>query len=270
MARPSRRVLALALFCTALSAAAERSLRPLTTDRPDATESPITVDAGHFQIEASLVEHTRASQRGERVRTLSVLPTNIKFGLLDNADIQFVFTPQTQTRTRTGNQEDRARGFGTDTQIRLKVNVWGNDGPDPAFGNTSFGVMPFIKFPSGPKRLRGNHVEGGIILPLAFALPSAFSLGVMAEMDVVYDDDQRRYGVDFVHSATLGHALAGKLSGYIEYVGTAPRVGRYQPVASSGLSYALSGDTSLDVGARWRLSRSVHELTAFAGFSRRF
>jgi hypothetical protein len=31
-------------------------LRDMETDRPDVTESPITVDAGHFQYESDLVQ----------------------------------------------------------------------------------------------------------------------------------------------------------------------------------------------------------------------
>ena len=36
----------------------EAQLRELNTDRPDLTESPYTVDAGHFQIEMDLVTFT--------------------------------------------------------------------------------------------------------------------------------------------------------------------------------------------------------------------
>ncbi len=245
-------------------------LRPLTTDRPDATESPITVDAGRVQIESSLLEYARASRGGHRVQSVAVLPTNIKFGLLDNADIQFVFTPLQRTRTDTTGSRERAQGFGDEAQIRLKVNLWGNDGLDARFGATAFAVMPFVKFPSGPRSLRGNRVEGGVILPLAISMPGEFSLGLMAEFDLVYDDDRRQYGVDFVHTATIGHPIVGHLSGYLEYVGIAPRVGRYQPMASGGLTYSLSVDSSVDVGTRMLISRSARDVTVFAGVSRRF
>ena len=38
----------------------DRLLRDLTTDRPDATETPFTVDAGHIQFETSLFGHLRS------------------------------------------------------------------------------------------------------------------------------------------------------------------------------------------------------------------
>jgi len=46
-------------------------MREMTTDRPDVTQSPYTIDAGHLQIELSLIEYTRddepvASERRPR------------------------------------------------------------------------------------------------------------------------------------------------------------------------------------------------------------
>ena len=83
-------------------------------------------------------------------------------------------------------------GFGDDTQIRLKINLWGNDGPQPGFGDTALAIMPFVKFPTGSGDLTNDHVEGGVILPLAVALPDEFGLGLMAEVDVVYNEASRR------------------------------------------------------------------------------
>jgi hypothetical protein len=40
------------------------SLREMSTDRPDKTESPYTVDAGHFQFEADLVSFGYSAKMG--------------------------------------------------------------------------------------------------------------------------------------------------------------------------------------------------------------
>lgn len=68
-------------------------MREMSTDRPDTTESPITVDAGHVQLELSLVDYAYNDDGGVRSEELSILPSNIKLGLLNNVDIQFIFTP---------------------------------------------------------------------------------------------------------------------------------------------------------------------------------
>ena len=71
------------LFCTAATQAqAQSQLRELTTDRPDQTESPITVDRGRFQIEVDAISFTRDRDKsgGGNVRTDStgVAPINLK------------------------------------------------------------------------------------------------------------------------------------------------------------------------------------------------
>src|SRR6185295_7327560 len=69
-------------------------LRELTTDRPDKTESPYTVDAGHFQLEMDLVAYTYDRYTdpagGPRTESWAIAPFNIKAGLLNNVDLQLV------------------------------------------------------------------------------------------------------------------------------------------------------------------------------------
>ncbi len=249
-------------------------MREMSLDRPDVTESPITVDAGHFQFEISLIDYAYNDDGGVQSDTLSVLPSNIKIGLLNNVDIQFVFTPYTRVESKADGAKDSEDGFSDDTQIRLKINLWGNDGPHPTFGDTAFGIMPFIKFPTGSGDLTNDHVEGGVILPLAVALPGEFGLGLMAEVDFVYNEAEGDYGIDFVHTATIGHAVPGidNLGVYIEYVGIAPHDtgGTYQAIGSGGFTYAVNDNWVIDVGGTVGLSDSADDFSVFLGTSFRF
>ncbi len=198
--------------------------RGMSTDRPDTTESPITVDAGHFQFELSFVDYAYEKSDGVRTTTLSVVPSNIKIGLFNNTDIQFVLTPYVRETVDDNAGKNRSEGFSDDTQIRLKINLWGNDGPDPVFGETAFALMPFIKFPTGTDGLSNDHVEGGLIVPLAIALPGDFSVGLMAEIDVSTTTPPMITAFDLVHTATISHDIPGidRLAGYIEYTGISP------------------------------------------------
>ncbi len=189
-------------------------------------------------------------------------------------DVQFVFTPYVREEAEADGGEDSEAGFSDDTQIRLKINLWGNDGPHPTFGDTAFAVMPFIKFPTGSGDLSNDRLEGGVILPLAIALPGEFGLGLMAEVDLVYNEAEGDYGIDFVHTATIGHAIPGidNLGGYVEYIGIAPRDtgGTYQAIASGGLTYALTDDWVLDFGGSVGISDSADDFGVFVGTSFRF
>ncbi len=245
-------------------------MREMSTDRPDTTESPYTVDAGHFQFELGLAEYAYDDDGGARTEALGVLTSNIKAGLLNNVDLQLVFTLYTRQETEQDGNNRIAKGFGDDTQVRLKINLWGNDGvAPPGLSPTAFAIMPFVKFPTGADDLTNEHIEGGVIFPLAVPLANDFDLGLMAEVDFVYNEDADGYGVAFIHTATLGHEIAGDLGGYVEYVGVAPHEtgAGYQAIGSAGLTYALSDNWIVDFGGTAGPSDDADDFTVFAGTS---
>src|ERR1051325_6535124 len=72
-------------------------LRAMDRDGPGTTESPYTVDAGHFQVEMTLVDYTydRASFEGttKRFEEWEIGSMNLKLGLLNQLDAQLVLEP---------------------------------------------------------------------------------------------------------------------------------------------------------------------------------
>src|SRR5271165_7071915 len=66
-------------------------MRELSPDRPDKTESPFTVDAGHYQLEMDFANYTYDDSGGTTTRAWNVAPFNVKAGLLNNVDLQLVF-----------------------------------------------------------------------------------------------------------------------------------------------------------------------------------
>lgn len=245
-------------------------MRDMSTDRPDTTESPYTVDAGRFQIELSFADYTydRDNEDAQTRRSFAVAPMLLKAGLLNNVDLQLGLDPYTREKA-ADHAADAPRtidGFG-DTALRLKVNLWGNDG-----GQTALAIMPFVKFPTANRDLGNGNVEGGIIAPVCIALPNGFSLGLMAEFDFRRSGADDRHVVDFVHTATVGRALIGNLGGYAECAGFANLSGDEDYIAhfSTGLTYGLTPDILLDAGIRAGLTEAAEDFGLFAGASWRF
>lgn len=244
----------------------EPLMRAMSTDRPDTTESPYTVDAGHVQIEASFFDHTLDDDGGGDFRSTGWLGTNLKLGLTNNVDLQLVFEPFIRETfdPDAGGADETTDGFGV-TQLRLKINLWGNDG-----GDTAFAIMPFVQFPTaGDEFGASDHIEGGLILPLAIALPNDWSLGLMAEFDAVRDSADEDYELQFVHTATVGHAIVGDLNGYIEYIGvtdTCHGTG-YVSLLGGGLTYGVNDNVQLDCGVNFGLSGEADDFNFFAGIS---
>jgi hypothetical protein len=239
-------------------------LRAFNPDRPNVTESPYTVDPGHVQLELSAAEYTLGRDRS---RTLDVAPVEIRVGVLHQLELELFFTPYQRVRGDDGVEA----GIGDETLLRFKVNLQGNDGDGVALG-----IIPYIKVPTGTGGLSNGHVEGGLIFPVAVDLPGDFNLGTMIEADLVYHDDQHQYGIDLVHTASLGHSIAGPLSGYIEYVGIVRegagggRAGAYQAIASTGFTWLLEENVMLDAGTRIGFSGDADRATIFLGATTRF
>jgi len=241
----------------------ENLLRGLNTDRPDVTESPFTVDAGHFQWEMSLVEYTYDYDHGTRTDGYNVAPFNLRIGLLNDFELDVMLNPYQNIYIRSQTSSVHRAGIG-DTQIRMKINFWGNDG-----GVTAFGILPYVNFPTGSDGLSNHHVEPGLIVPFTIQLPAGFDLGAMAEFDVHRNAANDGYGLDLLHSVTLGKEITEQLNIYIEYVGITPiQTGKtYLAYFDTGVTYAITENIEVDMGINIGLSNHANDFTVFTGVS---
>ena len=247
-------------------------MREMSADRPDKTESPYTVDAGHFQMEIDLVNYSydRDTDGGRNTRTddLFVAPMNLKLGLLNNVDLQVILGTYNRVR-----EEDRTLGTTQTTSgfagvaTRLKINLWGNDG-----GRTAMGVMPFVIFPSGQEGLGIPEIEGGVIFPLAVELPHGWSLGMMTEFAMLNNETGNGRDATFINSITFGHGIWGKLSGYVEFFSqvSAGNNSGWIGTADFGLTYRVTANFLLDAGVNFGVTDRADNLNVFTGFTWRF
>ena len=243
-------------------------MRELSPDRPDKTESPYTVDAGHYQLEMDFANYTYNDVGGTTTRAWNVVPFNIKAGLLNNVDLQFVFDNYLNVRT-----ENRATGAAMtqsgvgDFTTRLKINLWGDDG-----GRTAFALLPFVKFPTSTDNLGNDAVEGGVIFPLAVKLPDAFDLGLETAVTWLRDDNDGDYHADFINSVTCDHAIIGKLSGYLEFFSdiSTESHSAWVGTVDTGLEFLVTENIQLDYGCNFGVTRAADNFNPFAGITVRF
>jgi hypothetical protein len=247
-------------------------MREMSTDRPDKTESPYTVDAGHFQVEADILNYAHDRHNTDfsntRIESVGIAPVNLKMGLCNNVDLQLVIESYTAVRAHdvsTGAVQ-KNRGFG-DIIPRVKWNVWGNDS-----GRTALALMPFVKLPTNQDDLGNNSVEGGLIVPLAVALPYGWGMGLMAEADFNRDSIGDGHHAEFINSITFAHDIAGNLAGYIEFwsVVSTESDSKWVGTFDIGLTCGLTQDIQLDAGVNLGITRSADDINPFLGVSWRF
>lgn len=226
-------------------------MREMSTDRPDTTESPISVDAGHFQVEVDALSVSRDDGTTE----LAIGSANLKLGLTSFSDLQVIVEPYHRVAGESG--------FG-DVTLRNKYNLWGNDG-----GPTSFGLMPFVTLPTASEAFGSGHVEGGLIVPLGIEGPLGWDCGTMAELDVVWRDPA--YAAELVLTASAGHDLWKALGGFIELESSLPLDGEAAALGvNSGLTLELGDDVVLDAGVRVGLNDAAEDFSSFLGGSARY
>ena len=247
-------------------------LRALDTDgsRGGSTESPYTVDAGHFLVEMSLVGYSsdRETFGGvtERFEGWAIAPMNLKIGLLNHLDAGLLLEPYNLFYERANSSLVTRRGFG-DTTLRLKYNFWGNDG-----GRTAFAATPYVRLPTSQEGIGSRGVEGGLILPLAVELPRAFYLGVTTRFDAVRNEDEPGYHAEFINSVEFGRDLFGNLYGYVEFFSavSTERDAEWEGSFNPGLIYSLTDNVQLNAGLNLGVTRSADDLYMFTGLAWRF
>ncbi len=241
---------------------AEGPLRELETDRPDATESPVTVDRGHFQLESSFFSFSRDDSAGTRTETWGIGESNLKYGLADNVDLQLVFTPYVRESVSVGGVETVAEDS-SDLTIRLKYNLWGNDE-----GTTAFGLMPVVKIPTQTAISNGRW-EGGLIAPFSWRAGERWGVGLQGQVDRVYDEADGDMDWEFSHTLVVGFDVTKRVGVYLEYLGVAGDR-PYDSFFSGGMTYALSEMIQLDAGTLVGLNKEAEDITVFSGISWKF
>ncbi len=247
-----------------------QAMRPLSTDRPDQTESPYSVDAGHVQFEFEVAKATfgTVSADGDRSgRELVVGGVNAKVGLTPRSDLQWIYDGQVVSWRRsdaTGRLEQRS-GAG-DLQTRLKVNLWGNDG-----GVTALALMPYVKLPLSASHVRNGHAEGGLIVPLAVELAPGWSLGGQTQVDWVHYDPAG-HGLEWGNTVTLGRDITERWAGFIELAARiAPESGLpWQGQFDLGFTWEAREGLQLDFGCFFGITRSAPDYMPFLGLTWRY
>lgn len=244
--------------------------RPLTTDRPDATESPFTVEPGRVQLEISAAEYTRdknnPARDHTRTETWSVAPLNVRIGLTASTELQLVYEPHIIERVK-----DRALGTATtergggDLTLRYKLNLAGND----TEGAPAWGLMPYVKLPTADDALGNGNIEGGVIVPFATDLSDGWGFGAMTELAVVRNEADTGHRAAWLNTATLARDLTERVGVFFEATAL---VGEGKPAVTfnTGCTVGLTDDLQLDAGVNAGLTRAADDLTVFAGLAWRY
>jgi hypothetical protein len=252
----------------------EPLLRDLTTDRPDTTETPFTVDAGHVQIETTVVGFSRSPRdsAGAVTDSVEIATTNVRIGLTNTVEAGFVWQPYGIVRSRDDPAGSvRQSGIGG-LELRGKVNLWGND-TFGKVGSSALGLLPFAVFPTDRHNgISPEFAEGGLIVPYALKLSEKFGLGLNAGVTWLKSDAATAHHPEYLASASLSYEWNEKLGTFYE---VAARLHTEDPrgdavVLATGLTYRLSKNLQLDAGVNVGVTPAADRFNPFVGLAVRF
>lgn len=237
----------------------------METDRPNVTETPHTVEAGHFQYEADLFKFQRERTEDERQHSWLANQANLKLGILRNTALQIIvqtYGKEINHEIASGEKESSS-GFG-DITVRIKQSLYGNYD-----GNFSIAVMPYVKFPTNTYS-DDKMYEEGLMIPMLLKLPHEWKIGMQLEGDYLKDDEAPARHAELLQSVTLSHVLFKKLEVFGESFYTYNfKDHKMNNFLDAALEYEIVHDLKIDVGINYGLQTMAHK-DYFAGIAFRY
>ena len=254
---------------TLLNPTPPAAMRDFNADRPTRSNGPITVDAGHLQIESDLAAYTHSTASGTTTRLIQAFDPVLKLGITNRIDLELQFTGYNWlSATPLDNQTNlaSARGAG-DLVVRAKVNLFGNDGGGPALA-----LIPYVKFPTATAPIGNGHTEGGLIAPLAIPLPWNLVLTLGPELDVLTNQSNTGHHLNAAGVIDLGYSPIKAITLYAELYAARGADKRIPPVytVDAAVAWMLTNTLQLDLGTNIGLNRNAPNLQLYTGIAQRF
>lgn len=237
----------------------------METDRPNVTETPHTVDAGHFQYEADVLRHQRQTTEESRQRRWLYNQANLKFGILKNTALQVIVQSYGKERSAelSGKNVQRTSGFG-DVTVRIKQCLFGNYN-----GNFSMALMPYVKLPTS-KFSDNQKYEEGLLVPMILKLPKDWKIGMQVEGDYLKDDDEQARHGELLQSLVISHVLFKNLEVFGETFYTYNfKDHHFSNYIDAALELELTPDVKVDAGVNYGLQKTAQK-EYFVGFAFRY
>ncbi len=256
----------LVAHAASLHATEQQPVRPLSTDRPDQTESAHTVPKGWFQVESNLVSFSRTYGASEQAQDTSLCDFIFKYGITHNTDLQIGWAPRLLHREKDadGFLTDKSSGRG-DIYLRMKTGLVGNDE-----GSYALALLPWVKAPTATTGFGNNAWEYGLTINQEVDIGGGWELGSSIFLAMAVTDERQRY-FEPAFTLAIGRDLTEKLAFYVEtYQGWLNSEERYlQSSFDGGLTYLVTPDLKFDVGMNWFFNGN-QTLNPFVGVSFRF
>ena len=229
-------------------------MRPMVPDRPGITESPYSVDAGHFQYETDALRLLTRREGTAYGHDWYINHALAKIGLTNRTDLQVGLDSYTDTRNYDDadpGQTTVARGVG-DLNLRLKHTLVGDDN-----SRWALGLIGYVTLPTGGPRGDGA-VEYGAVLPVVYQLTKPWSIGGQVATQVYWDRETHSRYLQLTPTFTTDYQFTKFAQAFVELVGYRDvRQSYWLSSINTGVQLDVSDNVQLDFGTHLPITNSV-------------
>jgi len=248
-------------------------MRDMDMDRPDKTNTPRTIDAGHLQIETGLFdyEYDRDRYQGANSRTdaVNLGQFDFRLGVLNSLELNAVVNAYDfySTTDYVAGQSIRQNGLG-DTVIGGKLNLWGDDAGDEPWA-TALAIQPQFKIPTAREDVGNGHPELFVIFPFSMNLAADLQLNFQTTVSRERSTDNTSDVTGWANTAEIDYSFTDKFDMYLEYWlhATTERHQESQQTLDVGAKYAVTDNLVLDTALNFGLNKASQTVEWLAGVS---
>ncbi len=244
----------------------------LVTDRPDFTESTLTVPRGRFQLEAGYT-FTSDKEDGVRTKDHTFPEVLLRVGLVDDVELRIGWSGWSLSREefrerneagRTVKMHTRDNG-GTDMNIGFKFHLLDQDEWIP-----DFGIIIAADLPTGASGKTSGDVDPLLGLLWAYDLTDELALAGNVNFAVPTSEKGRFFQTSA--SVSLAFSLTDDLGAYVEYYGfyNNDRNTDAAHFANGGFTYLITDNFQVDVRVGAGLNEEADDFFVGTGFAWRF
>lgn len=222
---------------------------PITTDRPQVTNSSIVVPCGGLQFENGIAETGNAGQR-----TFDLPETSIRIGVAGKTELR-IAAPGYFWNDQTSS------GFSTglgDTIVGFKAQL----GPVKGF---DVSLIPSVSMPTGARAISSGSYDPSLQLPWSRALSKSWTAAGMFSLS--WPTQPAGRNLTGQASAYFDRQLTQPWDAYVEYSGSFPQRGGPQHQIGFGTAYKISPHQQLDFHCNVGLSAAVPDHSIGIGYS---
>lgn len=245
---------------------------PMVTDRPDFTESTLTVPRGRAQVELGytyVYDEEDGVRAGDHVFPESLL----RVGLAKDWELRVFWLGGSLTESMFRETNDAGRRVdvkdhedgATDMSIGFKYHIREQDGWIP-----DMGVIGEVSIPTGTRSKTSGDVDPGAKFLWSYTLTDRLSLS--GNFNIAVPTGEKGRFFQTAASVSMGYAWTDWMGSYVEYFGIYPndRGSDCAHTVNGGFTFPITDNLQFDVRVGVGLNEEADDLFAGSGLAIRF